>query len=203
MSGTGQGAEVHATAYVHPSAVLEGDVRVGPWSRIEAGVVVTGNVTIGQHVTIYPNCVLRGTILVGDYAQIYDCVCIEGGRGGPFLKWMSSGDDEVTVLKEGAWVNHGASLHGSEVGAYAAIGLNACLNYGCRIGDDAIVADGSACPLDMVVPANCVAEGVPARVVRRDITDRDRIEILGLTVREGVPMMVADSDEFVRQARGL
>jgi carbonic anhydrase/acetyltransferase-like protein (isoleucine patch superfamily) len=195
--------KVHETSYVHPSALLEGNVDVGAWSRIEAGVVVVGDVTIGEHVTIYPNCVLRGTIEVGDYSQIYDCVCIEGGRGGPFRKWMASDQDEKTVLGEGAWVNHGASLHGAEVGAYAAIGLNASLNYGCRIGDDAVVTDGSACPLDMVVPANCVAEGVPAEIVRRDISDRDRIEILGLTVREGVPMMVADSDEFIRSAKAF
>ena len=36
------------------------------------------------------------------------------------------------------------------------------------------------------MPDNCVAEGVPAKIVRENITDDDRRELMGLVPREWV-----------------
>ena len=193
------GINVHETAYVDPSATLQGNVTIGPWSRIAAGVVITGNVTIGEHTSIYCNTAIRGTVTIGDYVQIYDCVCIEGGRAP---NRGTSGPGDRTILKRGAWINHGASLHGSQIGEYAAVGLNACLDYNCRIGDGAIVMNGSACRVNTVVPANCVAEGVPAKIVRENITDDDRLELIGLTIRSEAVLMAQGSDAFIKRMKG-
>ena len=53
---------------------------------------------------------------------------------------------------------------GIEIGAYAWIGMNCCILKGVRIGRGAIVAAGSVVTRD--VPENCLAAGVPARIVK-------------------------------------
>ena len=112
------------------------------------------------------------------YTSIYDLVNIEGGR-----PYDETGDR--SIIGDGAWINHGATMHGCEIGDGAAIGINAALDYHCQIGEGAIVANGTACPVGFVLPANCIAEGVPAAVVKSDITDGQRQEWLGRPREEG------------------
>ena len=75
-------------------------------------------------------------------------------------------------------------MHGSQMRDGAVLDLNACLDYNCIVGEDAIVANGSAVHFGTQIPANCVVEGVPARVVKENITDDDRRERMGLVPRE-------------------
>lgn len=62
---------------VHPSAVLEGVVCLGPDSRILPGVVIEGNVVIGAKCRIGPNCYLRGNTSIGDSCRIGQAVEIK------------------------------------------------------------------------------------------------------------------------------
>ncbi|MHC4481557.1 MAG: gamma carbonic anhydrase family protein [Planctomycetota bacterium] len=183
MAAAGTNLSIHQTASVHPSAVLEGKVTVGPYTAIGAGVVITGEVTIGHHSLVQCNTVIRGRNSIGNYVHIYDCVCIEQGR--PAGEGSSTAEvPDRSVIEDYGWINHGATMHGAQVGEGAVVGLNASLDYNTRVGAGAIVADGSACPVDFEVPANCLAEGVPARIVQRDITDEDRRRIMGLVPRQ-------------------
>jgi acyl-[acyl carrier protein]--UDP-N-acetylglucosamine O-acyltransferase len=75
-------AQVHPTAWIEPSAVLEdgvqvlamsyvsSEVRVGFGTVINAGVVVSHDCTLGQVVNLSPGAMLAGGVSVGDYAQI-------------------------------------------------------------------------------------------------------------------------------------
>ena len=191
---------IHETAYVDPSAVLRGTITIGAWSLVEPGVVIRGNITIGEHTAVHSGVVLRGPISIGDYVQIFDQVCIEGGRG-PGVGTADQRDQ--SVIQDGAWINHGASMHGCQIGAHAAIGLNAALDYNCQIGDGAIVMNGTACRINTVVPPNCVAEGVPAQITERDITDEDRLRLLGLNPKDRVVALAGGVERFIRQAKGL
>ena len=65
---------VHPEAYVAPTAVLSGEVRVGRGSCIMHGAVVAaegGPVEIGANCMIMENAVLRGTpqhpLIMGDH----------------------------------------------------------------------------------------------------------------------------------------
>ena len=191
---------IHETAYVDPSAVLQGNITIGAWSLVEPGVIIRGNITIGEHTAIHCGTVLRGPIAIGNYVQIFDQVCIEGGRG-PQVGTAAQRDQ--SILKDGAWINHGANMHGCQIGAHAAIGLNVALDYNCQIGDSAIVMNGSACRINTVVPPNCVAEGVPAQIIERDITDEDRMRLLGLNPRDRVVALAGNVERFIRSAKGL
>jgi gamma-carbonic anhydrase len=83
--------QVSASAYIAPTAVLAGEVTVGPHSRVLFGAVITaegGPVEIGRNCVVMENAVVRGVpgqetrigdgVLVGPHAHLTGCV-IEGG----------------------------------------------------------------------------------------------------------------------------
>ena len=77
-------------------------------------------------------------------------------------------------------------MHGSQLADDAVLDLNACLDYNCRIGKSAIVTPGSAVHYDTEIPADCIVEGVPAKIVKRNITDDDRRALMGLVPADWV-----------------
>jgi bifunctional UDP-N-acetylglucosamine pyrophosphorylase/glucosamine-1-phosphate N-acetyltransferase len=62
---------------VHPAAVIEGEIHVGPGTRILPGVFIEGNVVIGANCKIGPNCYLRGNTSIGDNCHIGQSVEIK------------------------------------------------------------------------------------------------------------------------------
>lgn len=187
---------IDPTAYVDDSCVLLGEISIGKWSRICAGTIIQGEVTIGDYTTVWCNVAIRGgVVIIGNYVQIYDNVCIEAGRG----KGMGTArENEKTILKDKSWINHGAAIHGCEVDEGAVVGLNAALDYGCKVGKGAIVANGSACRVGAVIPPNSLAEGVPAKIIKQNISDQDRLELLGLVPNEVSELMAESTVNFLK-----
>ena len=179
MAHKQNGIDVHPTAEIHPTVLLEGNVTVGAFTKIDAGTIIIGEVTIGHHTLIRCSVVIRGRNAIGNYTHIYDSVCIEGGRPAQVGSSTAQVPDRSIVGNE-CWINHGATMHGTQMGDGAAVGLNACCDYNTRIGAGAILANGSATHLDQVIPENSFAEGVPAKVVKANITDDDRRDYFGL-----------------------
>jgi gamma-carbonic anhydrase len=79
----GKAPQVDASAYVAPTAVLCGDVRVGPEARVLFGAVLTaedGSVELGARCVVMENALLRGRedhpvrlgadVLVGPHAHV-------------------------------------------------------------------------------------------------------------------------------------
>jgi UDP-N-acetylglucosamine diphosphorylase / glucose-1-phosphate thymidylyltransferase / UDP-N-acetylgalactosamine diphosphorylase / glucosamine-1-phosphate N-acetyltransferase / galactosamine-1-phosphate N-acetyltransferase len=62
---------------VHPNAVIDGTIHLGPGSRILPGVYIEGNVVIGANCKIGPNCYLRGNTSIGDGCHIGQAVEIK------------------------------------------------------------------------------------------------------------------------------
>lgn len=62
---------------VHPSAVIEGVVHLGPGTRILPGVFIEGNVVIGAGCKIGPNCYIRGNTSIGEGCHIGQSVEIK------------------------------------------------------------------------------------------------------------------------------
>ena len=173
------GQNIDPTADIHPSVILEGKVTIGAYTKIDAGTIIMGNVTIGHHTLIRCNVTIRGTNQIGNYTHVYDNVCIEGGRPAKVGGSRAETPDR-SIIGDGCWINHGATMHGTQIGDGGAVGLNACCDYNTRIGKGAILADGSATHVDQVIPDNSFAEGVPAVVKKTDITDQDRLDYFGV-----------------------
>jgi len=130
---------VDRSAYVHPSAVLIGDVIVGPGCYIGPCASLRGDF---------------GRIEVRAGANLQDC-CIAHGFPGT-----------DTIVAEEGHVGHGAILHGCVVERNALIGMNAVINDSAVIGESAIVAAMAFVKAKMVVPPRTLAAGTPARIVR-------------------------------------
>jgi phenylacetic acid degradation protein len=136
---------VDPTAFVHPSAVLIGDVVIG------AGAYV------GPHASLRGD---MGRITVGSGANVQDgCVlhCFPGRE---------------TVVEPDGHVGHRAVLHGCRVGSGCLVGIGAVLMDGVVLGERAFVGAHSFVPADTVIPPATLAVGSPARVVR-DLTEAE------------------------------
>jgi len=130
---------VDATAYVHPSAVLIGDVIIGAGCYIGPCASLRGDF---------------GRIDVRAGANLQDG-CIAHGFPGT-----------DTIVAEEGHIGHGAILHGCVIERNALIGMNAVINDNAVIGESAIVAAMAFVKARMVVPPRMLAAGMPARVVR-------------------------------------
>ena len=88
--------------------------------------------------------------MFGVYAVGYDNVNIEGGRPAKVGSSKAEVPDR-SIIGDGCWINHGATMHGTQIGEGGAVGLNACCDYNTRIGKGAILANGSATHTDQVI----------------------------------------------------
>jgi phenylacetic acid degradation protein len=136
---------VDPTAFVHPSAVLIGDVLVGAGCYIGPAASLRGDF---------------GRIDVRAGANLQDCCVMHGFPGTD------------TVVEEEGHIGHGAILHGCVVQRNALVGMNAVVNDNAVIGESAIVAAMAFVKAGMVVPPRTLVAGVPAKVVR-DLTEQE------------------------------
>jgi carbonic anhydrase/acetyltransferase-like protein (isoleucine patch superfamily) len=195
------GMNVDPTADIHPSVIMEGKVTVGPYTKIDAGTILTGNITIGHHSLIRCNVTIRGTNTIGNYTHIYDNVNIEGGRPAKVGGSRAEVPD-TSIIGDGCWINHGATMHGTQLADGAAVGLNACCDYNTKLGKGAVLANGSATHVDQVIPENSFAEGVPAVVKKQKITDQDRLDYFGVLPSAWTRYEAQNIESSIRKKQG-
>lgn len=141
---------IHPSAWVHPAAVVIGDVWLGP------------------QVSVWPGAVLRGdcgTIRIGACTNLQDGAVVH-----------TTQDLSQTVIGERVTVGHNAILHGCRVGNDCLVGMHATLLDNCEIGDHSIVAAGSVVALNAVFAARSMVVGSPA-VLKRAVSDRNLRQI--------------------------
>ncbi len=130
---------VHPTSFIHPSAVLIGDV------------------IIGADCYIGPNACLRGDfgrIRIDRGVNVQDCCIIHGFP------------EKDTIVEENGHIGHGAVLHCCRIGHDALVGMNAVVIDNADVGEFAIVAAMAFVKAGMIVPPRSLVAGIPARVVR-------------------------------------
>ncbi len=142
-------ASIDPTAFIHPDAIVCGDV------------------TLGAHVSVWPTAVIRGDtgrIVIGDDSNVQDGTVIHVDHGMP------------TTVGRRVAIGHRAIVHGATVDDECLIAMGAILLNGVRIGSGSIVGAGAVCREGMVVPQNSLLLGVPARIVRHTTAaERERI----------------------------
>ncbi len=144
---SGRSPEVDPTAWVHPTAVLIGEVTIGPL------------------VSIWPMVVLRGDmgpIVIGASSNIQDGT-IAHDTGG----WST------TRVGERVTVGHRVILHGCTIGDDCLVGMGSIVMDAVEIGAGCLIAAGTLIPPNKVYPPGSVIQGSPGRVVR-EVTDADR-----------------------------
>ncbi|MGJ7553749.1 phenylacetic acid degradation protein PaaY [Variovorax sp. RB3P1] len=134
---------VDPSAYVHPTAVLIGDVIVGPRCYVGPCASLRGDF---------------GRIVLEEGSNVQDHCCIHGFP------------ENDTVVEVNGHIGHGAILHSCIVRRDALVGMNAVVMDEAEIGEKAIVAACAFVPAGMKVPPRSLVAGIPAKV-KRELSD--------------------------------
>ncbi|MEF8730338.1 MAG: phenylacetic acid degradation protein PaaY [Accumulibacter sp.] len=130
---------IDPSAYVHPSAVLIGDVIVGAGCYVGPCASLRGDfgrLILEQGVNVQDTCVMHGF----------------------------PGTD--TVIEQDGHIGHGAVLHGCRIGRNALVGMNAVIMDNAVLGESSMVAACAFVKAGMEIPARSLVAGVPARILR-------------------------------------
>ena len=138
---------VHPDAFIHPDAVVIGDVRIGADSSVWPGAVLRGD---------------YGTIIVGERTSIQDGAIVHAVEEYP------------TVVGSDCVVGHLAHLEGCVIEDRALVGSGAVVLHQATVRSGATVGAGAVVRNRMDVPANALAVGVPASV-KLDASGEDSI----------------------------
>src|SRR5580700_5064946 len=114
-------------AYVHPDAVIIGDVTIGPESTVWPGAVLRGD---------------YGTITVGARSSVQDGTVIHAGPGFP------------TIIGDGCVIGHLAHLEGCILQDDCLVGSGSVVLHYAVIGSGATVGANAVVPNRMEVPPN-------------------------------------------------
>ncbi|WP_300443883.1 phenylacetic acid degradation protein PaaY [Zoogloea sp.] len=136
---------VDPSAYVHPSAVLIGDVIVGPECYVGPCASLRGDF---------------GRLILERGANLQDTCVMHGFPGTD------------TVVEENGHIGHGAVLHGCRIRRNALVGMNAVIMDNAIIGESSIVAASAFVKAGAEIPPRVLVAGMPARVIR-ELSDEE------------------------------
>lgn len=134
---------IDPAAFVHPDAVVIGDVCIGPES------------------SVWPTAVLRGdhgAIVIGAQTSIQD---------GTVVHCTATLD---TVIGDRCVIGHNAHLEGCTIGDDSLIGSGSVVLHRAVVGPGALVGAGAVVGNDKVVPPRARALGVPASIQEEAVT---------------------------------
>lgn len=157
---------VHETAFVHPQAV------------------VVGNVFIGEKVYIGPCAVVRG-----DWGEII----IENGCNVQENCTIHMFPGTTVLLKEGAHIGHGAVIHGATIGRNSLIGMNSVVMDNVEIGDECIIGALCFVKADEKIPNRSLVVGNPAKVIKTVSDEMIAWKTQGTQLYQQLPEMCFNS----------
>lgn len=131
---------VDPSAYVHPSAILIGDVIIGPKCYVGPAASLRGDF---------------GRLILEEGANVQDTCVLHGFPG-----------TDTVVAKDGH-IGHGAVLHGCQIGRNVLVGMNAVIMDGAVIGEESIVAACSFVKAAFTCESRSLVVGSPAKVLRK------------------------------------
>lgn len=130
---------VHPSSFIHPNATLIGDVIIGAGCYVGPGAVLRGDfgrIELKAGSNIQDNCI----------AHCYP--------------------DADVIVEEDGHVGHGVVLHGCIIRRNAMVGMNSVVMDHAVVGENAIVGAMAFVKTAQEIPANHIAVGTPARILR-------------------------------------
>jgi carbonic anhydrase/acetyltransferase-like protein (isoleucine patch superfamily) len=127
------------------------------------GVTITGDVTIGEESSIWFQTVIRGDVsptIIGNRVNIQDQSMLHQSPKYPL------------IIEDDVIVGHQVMLHSCTIQKKALIGMGSIILDGADVGEGAFIGAGSLVPPGKKIPANSMAFGRPAKVIR-ELTEED------------------------------
>ena len=136
---------IDPSAFVHPTAVLIGDVIIGPRCYVGPAACLRGDF---------------GRLIMQEGANLQDTCVVHGLPGTD------------TVIEPDGHIGHGAVIHGARIGRNALVGMNAVVMDGAVVGESSIIAAMSFVKAGMQIPPRSLVMGMPAKVAR-ELSDEE------------------------------
>ena len=143
----GKRPQVPADSFVHPNAVLIGDVKIGHECMIAPGASIRADFS---------------PITIGDRSNVQDNAVIHANANSKVII-----ENDVTIA-------HGVVLHDVHIKARCFIGIGAIVLFDVVCEEDVFVSVGSVVPKGMQIPAGKIVAGNPAEITR-NVTDKQKI----------------------------
>jgi len=159
---------------------------VDPSSFVHPAAMVTGNVIIGKDVYVGPGAALRGDwggIIIENGCNVQENCVIHMFPG-------------ITVrLKEGAHIGHGAIIHGAIIGRNCLVGMNSVIMDNAELGDECIIGALSFVKADEKIPPRSLMAGNPAKFIRAVSDEMMDWKNEGTALYQSLPLSMKESWE--------
>lgn len=130
---------------------------IDPSSFVHPAAVVTGNVIIGKDVYIGPGAALRGD---------WGGVVIEDGCNVQENCTLHMFPGKTVILRKNAHIGHGAVIHGADIGEDCLVGMNSVVMDQVEVGAGSIIGALTFVHEGMKIPSRSLVVGNPARIVK-------------------------------------
>jgi carbonic anhydrase/acetyltransferase-like protein (isoleucine patch superfamily) len=152
-------------------ALGEVEPRIDPEAYVHPDAVVIGDVTLGAAASVWPGAVLRGDdggIVVGERTSIQDGTVVHTTPRAP------------TTVGADCVIGHNVHLEGCTIHDGSLVGSGSVVLHHAVVETGALVGAGALVPGGMVVPSRAMALGVPARI-RPDCVDAGEMILPGVS----------------------
>ena len=149
----GKRPQVPSDSFVHPDAVLTGDVKIGHECLIAPGVSIRGDF---------------GPIRIRDRSSVQDNAVIHVYPGSQVII-----ENDVTIA-------HGVILHDVHIKSRCVIGIGAIVLFNVVCEEDVFVSVGSLVTKGMHIPAGKIVAGNPAKITHDATEDQKKVAKEGI-----------------------
>ena len=152
---------------------------VDPTSFVHPMAVVTGDVIIGKHCYIGPGAAIRG-----DWGRII----LEDGCNVQENCTIHMFPNKTVTLYESAHIGHGAIVHGANIGRNSMVGMNAVIMDNVEIGEECIVGALAFIKAGEEIPRRSLVVGNPARIIKEVSDEMINWKTEGTKIYQQLPM---------------
>ncbi|MBF0358699.1 MAG: gamma carbonic anhydrase family protein [Magnetococcales bacterium] len=138
--------QIDPTAFIHPDAVVIGDVTIGPHSSVWPGVVIRGDVN---------------KIIIGARTNIQDGSILHVNRSSE-----KEPDGVPLIIGDSVLIGHQVTLHACRIESEAMIGIGAVVLDRAVVGERAMLGAGSLLPPGKSMESETLWFGSPAKLIR-------------------------------------
>lgn len=141
--------------------------QISPTAYVAHTAVIIGDVTIGPRASVWPTAVLRGdinSISVGEASNVQDGTIVH------------LADNYGVEIGRYTTVGHASMIHACKIGDECLIGMRATILDGAVVGDQSIIAAGALVTKGMEIPPGSLVMGLPAKIIR-PLSDEERQSI--------------------------
>ncbi len=153
-------------------ALGEVEPRIDPSAYVHPDAVVIGDVELGAEASVWPTAVLRGDqggITIGARTSVQDGTVVHTTPIHP------------TRIGAECVIGHNVHLEGCHIGDRSLVGSGAVVLNGAVVEEEALVGAGALVSGGMVVPSRATALGVPAKI-KPDSVDPERQIAMGMQI---------------------